>query len=330
MATRTVTVQQVVNDLSYLDASGSEKALGTIYQEVYGDDEVKRFTFRPDKDNPFIRKGKEEDGYVLGYGSAHMHFVNPADAQRAALDRGLELRDVLAYKGGLQMKSYFIDPEKRWGDMINYDYQFWEKQRREPGEVFALLQLDTNLRIGHMAARYVSGLYRQICSNGLAAPLLGLPTISIRHSEWETDNIEAQLEDIEFGTGVVLDITRRPLTQMRHLTKALNVLNRLAAEAQSPEGVSTEMTLLRQRFPTITAPRGKTFNNFVEQLELLLKTYPEETAAVTGLQIVNAYTNAVSVERFRGSSRGAFDALEGMNSIITETVSLANMAAIFN
>lgn len=327
--TRTVAVTQLVDELTYLDVQGNEQPLGQIYQEIYGEGEAKRFTFKPDAKNPFKQKGKEDDGYVIGIGSANISFINPSEAQQAALDRGLQIQDVLAYKGGLQIKTHFIDPEKRIADVISFDYDFWSKQRREPGDLFAMLCLDTNLRIGHMAARYTSGIYRQVCSNGLYATLLGLPELAIRHSEWEVGDIDSSLESIGYGTDVLMGYVRKPLTQSNYLASARRILGRLQDEAAQPTGLSTEMVFLKERFPTITHAKGKHFSNYLEQIDLLLDSI-EDNAPITGLQIVNAYTNAVSVERFRGSDRGAFDALSNINSIIAETVSLANMAAIFN
>src|SRR5215204_3421200 len=126
---RTIEVTEIIDELTYLDITGTERELGTIISEVYGKDEAKKFTFKPALSNPFAQKGKAEEGYALGIGSAHLEFINPAEAQRAALARGLEIKDVLAYKGGLQMKTQFVDPEHRWADVIGYDLPFWEKQK---------------------------------------------------------------------------------------------------------------------------------------------------------------------------------------------------------
>jgi hypothetical protein len=227
------------------------------------------------------------------------------------------------------MKTQFIDPEHRWADTIGYDLPFWAKQRRDPGELFAMVQLDTNLKIGHMAARFVQGVWRQVCTNGLTSNILELPSVAVRHTEWETGDIDEQLDGIEFGTGLVFEALQKGLTSMKYLGVAARLLDRVKEESASPTGLTQEMLFLRERFPTITAPHGKFFNNYSEQLALLLESFSSDEP-VQGIHILNAYTNAVSVERFRSSSRGAFDALENMNAVVAETVSLANMAAIFN
>ena len=325
MSTRTIEVVRAEQVLSFINSQNVEEVLGEIVIDRYGQDEVKRFLFKPEPTNPFTVQYKKDSVYKLGVGSAHLRFVNPVDVQRKILDQGWVIQDQYARRGGLELETYFAHHDFEMPDFFEYDNEFWSwRKQPEEGKIFAGLSLRTDLRLGHMAVRIRQGFYRLICANGIFSSLLNLPEINIRHVDWDVHKLE--LEDSLLGP----DNLGPELTNTRFLSYARNLIGRYHREANNG-GLSDQMQLLEQQFTGLSQNTLKPWaiEGYLTQLDIILDKFSADDP-VRGIHLVNAYTNAVNSYRMRQSDRGIFSALDGTDAIVRATVSLANIASIFS
>lgn len=333
MATRSVDVVAVNREVTAYNKEGELMHLGEIMSETYGADEVQRFTFYPTKENPWATGSKHETGYALGTGSSNMSFVNPSDAQKQMLDRGLVMEDVIAWKGGLHMNTKWVDLDNKLPDPFEYDREFWEVYGRDESWMHPSVSLTTNLSIGRMAARYVAGIYRLVCTNGLEAKILNLPEVDIRHTDWEVSALDDKLSGLGLGAeGIRLQALEHGLTNYNHMHAAVNLYKRYITEGMRDIGLSNEMLMLEKNVFGISRNTLASWamQGFVDQLDLLVEHF-EPTDVVTSGHLINAYTNMLNVHRIRsGHDRGIWQAWERMDAVLNTTVSLANISALFS
>lgn len=335
MTHRTVNVRSNQQDVTSLNQAGDEYLLGKISIETYGQGEVRRIIFKPSETNPWATASKHEQGYVLGTGSSHLSFINPADVQRPFFELGYELTDQIAWKGGLQMRTFFKNPERETSDLFTHDHAFWAQTFRQTEEtsqsVFEGIKVDTNLILGRMAASVARGLWRSICSNGLIASVLGLPSFNLRHTDWAEDRLENELASLKLDEALPLDLFQKGLINYSDLQAVMHLSTRFIDELNQEGGLSHPMKALEGYLTSFSPNRLKTpiLKGYLQQLQLLANTYPEQPVSAGAL--VNAYTNAVNEDRVhRSSDRGAWTALDRMDSVLQTTVSLAQISSIFS
>lgn len=323
---RTINVRDFDTDLTYLNPKGEVQPLGSIVEEIYGEDEAKRFTYYPDKTNQWAVGNKVDQGYRLGVGSAKMSFINPADAQGSLLEKGYEITDQFAYKGGTQMTTIYKHPDRVYKDPLDYDYDQWNTYGRKGNVVHAGASVTTNLVIGRSAARIQHGLYRTVCENGMVSSLFELPSEAYSHKEGEA----ARIKDIpETLTDPVNQALSRGVVEHKHLCAATKLLRRFHSESTS-KGISSELKLIGHVFTGIT---GNVLSigqrqAYIEQLELICDTVSDD---ITAFHIVNAYTNAINIRRVQaGSDRGAWVAWAKTDDVVSTTISIAKVSAIFS
>lgn len=324
---RSVDVISVVNDVTMLDMDGNEILLGAIEREDYGNDEARRFRFHVEEQNPFAPANKMKVPYVLGIGSSHMNFINPAEAQRALVEMGYTATQQFALKGGAVMKTLYFHPEKSQADVYHHDAQFWNWRNlteEMDGKLFHAVLMETDLRIGHMALRLSPGWFRSRCTNGLFSSHLVSP-VSFRHLDFEKDHlgeaIRQTLHTRAFTRG-------KPIGQIQHVYKARNILHRYADEMAHGE-VSSAMQLLAEQFQGISPNRLKPWalKGYTKQLDMHIAKAEDKIVHVADL--VNAYTNAVNDARLRSGDRGIFDALESTDAVVNTTIALSQIAQLF-
>lgn len=328
MSKRTVDVHGKDTQLSFINPKGETITLGKIRAEIYGDGEAQRFMFFPDSGNPLVPDAKKEGEYALGVGSANMAFVQPSDAQSLLLDRGYQIKQQYASKGGLQMVTQFIRPMDAVEDPFLHDQRFWSwrPEKEKDGKIYHAVQLDTDLRLGHMAAAYTTGWYRTVCTNGLFAMILGTNSVQVRHVDWDADKLDERLEEKlipTFDFGPVI-------TKGKFLRKSIALMKRYYKEIDERK-LSPEMALLEKQFHGVS--RNSIYSwameGYLHHLDLLTHVLGEDDD-VRGIHLVNAYTSAVNARRIRQSDRGTFSALESTNAVVSTTTALANLAAIFS
>lgn len=326
MSTRTITVKGQAQEVTYLDKAGEEKLLGKIMMEEYGENEARAFTFYPDQTNPHSRGNKNETGYSLGIGSGSMAFVNPADAQRILKNRGYEIKDQVAYKGGLMMRTTYVNTNNELPDLLNWDESIWATYNRERGKMFPMISLDTNLVMGHMALRFQQGLYRLICTNGLVGTVLAMPSLEVRHSEWDVDGVEEELEAM-VDDNAWRNYLNRPVGRTKDFVSTARLLNRYMEERASEKGMTDTMRSisgLLRGFSKVSEPIA---TEYVRQIEAAADNVGETMEAI---YLVNAYTNAVNLHRARTNELGAYNALQQLDSVLADTISTTALAAMFN
>lgn len=325
-SSRNITVKPSQQQITYLDKKGELQHLGNVVIDDYNR-EVKRFMFEPNTKNPWANDSKKFGEYTLGTGSKSLGFVNPAAVQQMVIDAGWEIADQVGYKGGLQMRTTFIAPDKAFADTIDYDAEFWSN-RKEAGKIYPSITVDTNLTIGRVAARITPGLFRLICTNGLTSQLLGLESVSFNHREWEDGDI---LEAIDFeGARSLTSIVKGPeVGKLSAVLQAANVIRRYQTEIASEDGLSAPMKFLGETFKSISANVVKPWaiKAYLEQLDLLAASSPDKTVHV--IDLLNAYTNGINARRLAGNDRASWVVLDAADSVLQTTTSLVGYASIF-
>ena len=328
MTIRTIDVVRTVKNLTCLDLKGREIHIGDIQVDEYGEAEAKRFLFEVSDDNPWATKGKQ---YALGVGSSNLSFVNPADAQRVVTEKGFQPVTQYHQRGGLRIVTEYFHPELWSENAFDYDRAQWN-WRRLPDEdimrTYTGVQIVTDLQVGRMAVKYLPGLYRSVCTNGLFSQLLEWGGLNVRHVDWDVkamqDHTNAFMDPVENQTGPVI-------TSGEHLQKAVNLLERYWDEITAGE-LSSQMQLLEKQFTGISSNVLKDWavEGYLDAMNRYLKHEDNLKKDVHMIHLVNAYTSGVNAHRLRQGDRGVLAALDSIDAVVTTTASLANISSIFN
>lgn len=344
--TRTIEVEGSFRRVSYIDPTGSRRLLGIVKSDDYSK-EGRRMMFNAAPSNPFARK-KGLDAYALGFGSKHLAFIDPADSMQLLTEDGWVIKDQVAAKGGLQMLSVFSHPDMVVPDELHFDEDVWDNTLG--GHMNFGCMLTTSVIAGMVAARYMFGWFRPICGNGLAIKIMGFPTLSFRHSEWDADKIRASVQGIlNSGTDSYTALGPQ-VARAGSMKRAVKVLRDYIDSAEidlNSDGddvdeeqledtarrvIPIEYEVLERQFgaisPNMLKPRVLAY--YLQMLDRLTDDRVDR-APIHALELACAYTSAVNI--YRGTQEndaGAFRALWSSEGVINLTTTLSSLATLFS
>jgi hypothetical protein len=330
---RTIQIDTTSSALRAYDRNGQLHNLGTIAVDKYGEEGIKRHNFYPETNSPwaqYFRKADLEKGYSLGLGTDAIGFINPAEAQQVLLDRGLSIVDQYVYGGGSTITTIFAQLDKPQDDPLEEDLTLWtpyiSKRGLKVGQIFHSIVLQTSLSIGVQAARYNEGFFRLVCQNGMSHSLLQLPTVQYNHATWEISKVPAHLDaagfssDRQFVRGPVIGTVKSLSAGVNALSKFSDYLD----DHKTPDQ-RFESTMFRPFMPSTM--NRKVLHSLLTTLDALLV---KREGDIYTVDIINAYTSAINLERSRlNSERGAFYNYSQNEAVVTGLVSLSQMASLF-
>lgn len=144
-----------------MDADGNPVKTGKVIYRDYEKDRSARVV-------QFLSKS----GQLLSFGrtSSRYQVTNPFDFVEPLLDAGFEPRLHHPYNGGAALFATFAHPDVAFPDFIEWD----QDQHGGNGQDMNLgVVADLNIRPGY-SFRFIAGIFRQVCSNGLITKWLGL------------------------------------------------------------------------------------------------------------------------------------------------------------
>lgn len=328
---RQVSVNTSDQRVTFYDKSAEKRVLGTIFTDDFTGEGVKKYWFQPDAENPFVPKRKKQDPYHLGVASDRSAFVDPADIQETLLNAGLEIVDQYAVFGGTRMITEFRNKAVSRPDPISYDTEFWTKKGRQVGDVFPLVELETNLVLGRMNAWLRGGIFRLLCTNGMRADVLKLPSLWIKHLNWKPEEIIHQIQDRGFTT-FDGELPMGPVVgTAKSLRKVSNTLAQYLERLKAGELGHAFQTFSRQFAifqPTHIKPR--LLSEYIGQLRMMADSVTDDHE-FRALELVNAYTNAVNARRADRTNpdRGTWHYFNQVDPIINTTMALSSLSDLF-
>ncbi len=338
MEDRTIVVKATDRPVTFYNGAGELQQLGRVVVEDY-QAEVSRFQFYPDTGNRWAPKNKQGAHYNLGTGSAKLDFVSPSEAQNPLLATGWQIVDQYATKGGLRMHTIFSRPEITFEDPYSYDRDMWHalETDREYGSICPAVLLETNLTVGRMAAKYVGGLFRIICLNGLIIRALDLGEVSWSHIDYSRAGSLYRLKEAGFVDTVSLPKGDEigTLVEIRKFAEIIGAYRE--ARKETPSEIPPRFRFIEEQYSSLSVHRTKDWalKGYLSQLNQFAD-WREGLAGGDGkvyaLDIAQCYTNAVNLHREQnsnGSDRGIFAALSQLQSIAEVTQSFVGLARLF-
>ncbi len=327
---RQVSVNTSDQKVMFFDKAGEKKTLGTVFTDDFTGEGVKKYWFQPDADNPFVPKRKKQEAYRLGIASDKSAFVDPADIQETLLNAGLKIVDQYATFGGARLITLFGNLAEAHADPISYDHEFWTKRGRQVGDVFPMIELETNLVLGRMNAWLRGGIFRLICTNGMRSNVLKLPSIFIKHLNWKPEEIVHQIHDRGF-TSFKGELPMGPVVgTARSIRKVSDTLSQYLERLEAGELGHAFQTFSRQ-FAIFqpTHIKARLLKDYIGQLRMLAES-SSDAHEFRALEIVNAYTNAVNARReIHTTDRGTWHHFMQVDPIIDTTMSLSALSDLF-
>lgn len=336
---RQVNVNRGEKELSYYDKEGVKRPLGRVMADNFQNEGIQKFSFLPDPSNPFATAKKDGAAFNLGVASDKFQAVNPADAQEILGEKGFVLQDIFGVYGGTELTFVYNNPNSRLEDAIGYDVETWgmirhgEDRVGDRPYVNHTIKLNVSMVIGKIGARFSSGIWRYVCTNLAVSQVLGLPTVEFRHNQWNPKRAQELmngdgfngLEEVpmgpQIGTARTLGAAHEVLMDYHSEVRANDFSGRF-------DYLQSEFTPFRKDYmsPAI-------LENYIQHLGLLVNAKAEEdrNAPVFALELVNAYTSAISQKRIRqNTDRGTWVAYNQVDPVVKSTTRLAQMAGLFS
>lgn len=326
---RQVEVVSEERAITFYDKKMQLLKLGEIRVENY-QDEVKRWLFAPGSQNPWSGEHKQEKPYQLGTGSKNLVFVNPSEAQEVLLNMGWVIADQYATRGGLSMVTVFILADRPFQDSITYDHDLWSN-RKGMDKIWPCIQLETNLMLGRIAARYSGGIFRQICVNGATGKVLDLGEADFRHNEWNVDDVIEEIEAAKFGSISALPMGP-VIASNKGLKAAIGFLDRYLEERASDSGLTARFKLMEDVLSPLSSNVVKPWvlTNYSKHLKTLSASHLQ-SGEIHMFDLLNAYTSGVNEHRMETrSSRAAFASMYMADSVVKLTSHLASISELFS
>lgn len=331
---RTVTVTADRHEVEYMDRNHEIKTLGEIVIDNY-ENEGRRILFNAARSNEFIPESKKTKPYTLGFGSQHLDFVNPAGVMEILADRGWEISDQLAFKGGLQMITTFTNPTVTLDDIYDYDHKFWSNFNDSAvAGMRPAIHLETNLVVGKVAVSMLSGFLRMVCTNGLIIKLLGLPTLRFKHSDFSDLNSIRENMDTSGITSIERVVYGPQIGTAKTVHRMADVLHSWIDTIDDPKWAALEASF-KSISPNMVKPWAlKGYIAGLHEIADMAATSVHQIRnndQVYLLDLMQAYTNAVNHHRAaQNTDRGAWAALSMANTVVEKTASFSSLVSIFS
>lgn len=333
--TRTVEVTRQPETLTFIDKEGVERELGTIFTDEFAGENVRKIRWQPSHWRRTDKDGNEQP-YEFGFGSGSLTVINPADFQKPLLDSGWQIRDQYQGFGGSALNTTYILPDRAYDDPYHFDRELWG-ERGDLNSLHVAVQMETNIRPGHMAVRITPGLFRLVCTNGLIARVMGLGSFELKHAEglnnFSTEELIARVH------GMTADFGSLPqgayLGSARTLAKANDVLKRFYDETFVNKNVSPAMELLGKSFAVFSAKGYNAINSgmtkgFIDMMDRVVS----QGRDVYAIDVLNAYTSAVNLRRAGavngGANFSAFRALQATEPVVEAVAQMSAIAQLFS
>lgn len=334
----TETITSKSHEVFYYTPEKEKKHLGTVVIDASEKMRAKRQYFLPDNESPYRPKNNDTKRFDLGLGSDRISFIDPAQAVEPLLEKGWEIKNVLARRGGSEIKTTLVNPDVHYRDTIEYDKSRW--QAEDVHGVQFISTVDTsitvhcNLHIGFYGARYAGGLFRRVCSNLAEALILGLPTYNYRHNTWRVEEVSNRLAEMGYSMAQFDALPTGPI--IGTIESVGKIKRALIAYRDQLQGFTEKSPWFDNSprqfnvFKRVNTPDW-TLNNFLDELTQLEQNYAPADP-VNAYMVLNAYTNAINWHnrQIKLIDRGTWAALANSNDVIQAFSDLSRMLSFFD
>lgn len=308
-----VPVGEKTRDVHHYTTTGQVVTLGQIISRNYKGEQAQRHYFHSAKGE----EGKPKT-YRLGVSTHQFKFVDHTVALDPLINRGYTIKDTVISRGGIHMYSVLERPDAvPINDPIDWDLQYWHGQsgsglQRVARELRESVVVFSAIRPGK-GIKYHRGWFRMICSNGLVAELLRLGSAKLNHANWSGPSILNGLKlseafgEVQVGPYVG---SQRGVTRLARLIESLITLPETEAETTDPEDgtVSASVEELIRDLPLFIQDEVRPFlampiwfrQALADQFYTMAANI-RETQKVSALDVINAVTNPINLERFHAA-----------------------------
>ena len=252
---------------------GKKSLLGEVVSRVFEGENAQRHFF--------VSKGSDSE-YSLGATTDTFKFLDHAQVMKPLLDEGYQIRSLKVMRGGLKLWALMTPgkPEKL-PDPINWDQDFWD--HKGGNEIMQAVAISSSIAPGH-GIRYQMGWFRQVCTNGLIADILGMGSGKFSHITWNKNGVSQFLSDL--GDGGVNPIvgSKAGVEQVYELVQQLPSISNEDTVLSVPYPVRSTLK------PLMKLPSWYQ-SDLAEQLRLFSENGPKE---VTALDVLNMITSPLN------------------------------------
>lgn len=283
--------------------AGEVLELGTIVTRNYQNEQAQRHYFISTREDGGDLRSTPKI-YRLGVTTTQFRFVDHTVAIDPFLNRGYGVQDMIISHGGMNMYAVLSRPQARViKDPIDWDLQYWpSEQSQKPRELRESIVVFSAIRPGK-AITYRRGWFRLICTNGLVAEILNLGTMKFNHNTWSSTTLTQNLdllpklnETIDLGPYIG---TRRGAHRLGLLLEQLSIsASEEGSEKVDPKALEELPLFIRDEVGTfLRMPKW-----FLLPLAQQFYSIAELDRRIFALDVVNAITNPVNLERFQSPS----------------------------
>lgn len=179
--TRNVVADEGARPVHIIDEKGEAVLVGNLTSTIYQGEKVQRHTYQ--------RIG-DKRVYSLGATSNQFKFVDHPAALAPFIGNGWKVVKQVVTRGGLQMWTQ-LEPENpvTIQDLIRWDLNQWADSTRVTDHALRESIIAISAVRPKKAIMYRRGWFRQVCSNGMVAEILGLGTLRMNHNQWSSDKL---------------------------------------------------------------------------------------------------------------------------------------------